>query len=193
MLYTSLILAQSSLFPDPPSGPSIIHFYCRTFPATKMDYNWEPKETFIELFQVFCRCDKMKDLHIHLRVRILLWAFSRSCGFGCLGQAERSLQFRGNVLTDRSRSAPLSPGCSMLEGTDRHQLSGASHSRLSDGLYFRACPSLHLPRWNPEFFMCLDPSCHSSIFQPGLVCTQNPGEKGKLLELGTWKLGWRAM
>lgn len=131
----------------------------------------------------------MKDLHIHLRVRILLWACSRSCGFGCLGRAEGSLQFRGNVLTDGSRSAPLSPGCSMLEGTDRHQLSGASHSRLSDGLYFRACPSLHLTQWNPEFLMCSDPSCHSSVFSTRLsVCPKSRGER-ETLGAGNMEVG----
>lgn len=49
-------------------------------------------------------------------------------------------------------------------GTDKHQLSGAFHSRWSDGLYFRVRPSLCLTLWNPEFLIGSDPSCHSSIF-----------------------------
>lgn len=158
-----------------------------------MNYNCERTETFIKLFQVFCHGDKMKDLRIHLRVRILLWACSRSWGFGCLGGAEGSLQFRGNVLTDRFPSAPLSPECSMLEGTDRHQLSGAFHSRLSDGLYFRACPSLCLHGGAQSSSCAQIPAVTVVYFQPGFVCTQNPGEKGKLLELGTWKWGWRTV
>lgn len=148
-----------------------------------------PKKLLLTWFQVFCHDVKMKDLHIHLNVRILLWARSRSCEFGCLGRAEGSLQFRGNVLTDHFHSAPLSPGCSVLEGTGRHQLLGAFHSRLSDGLYFRACPSLHLTQWNPEFLMCSDPSCHSSIFSTTLsVYPKSRGER-ETLGAGNMEVG----
>lgn len=193
-MYTSLILAQSSLFPDPPSGPSITHFFCRTFPATMMNYNCEPTETFIKPFQVFCHGDKMKDLCIHLRVRILLWACSRSCGFGCLGRAEGSLQFRGNVLTGSFPICSTEPRV-FYAGGDRqasavwgHFIPGyqmgsifgpAHHSVLHGGAQSSSCAQI--------------PAVTVVYFQPGLVCTQNPGEKGKLLELGTWKWGWRAV
>lgn len=93
-------------------------------------------------------------------------------------------QCRGVPPTQSELSGRSLPFCSTeptvccARGTDKHQLSGAFHSRLSDGLYFWARPSLHLTLWNPESLMCSDPSCHCSTFSTMLsVYPKSRGEK----------------
>lgn len=94
-----------------------------------------------------------------------------------------------NFLTLSFPFCCTQPSVCYARGPDKHQLSGAFHSRLSDGLYFRVQTSLCLTLWNPEFLIGSDPSCHSIYFQPCLGPTQNPGWGREILGMGSIEVG----